>query len=175
MDRKLEWQEQERNQEKELHKEIYYKVYENGDFKAFLCLQIPAPPCMVMSQECSSSPAGGKASPGLPRDRDTCRERVSDREKELAAEASGAFTKGDYTGCLNSLEKLEVRDLGQSWILRKTSNQCLQVLRPTDCVLAHNKIVTQCRAAAGQQVALSEVSRLKEWHLFSMIFVLYLF
>merc|ERR1719431_471337 len=66
------------------------------------------------------------------------RERVSDREKELEGEASTAFTKGDYTGCLTSLEKLEI-------------------LRPTDCVLAHNKIVTQCRAAAGQQVALSEV------------------
>ena len=80
---------------------------------------------MVMSQEVPPSPAGGKASPGLPRDRDSCRERVSDREKELAAEASGAFTKGDYTGCLNSLEKLEVRrDLGQSWMLRNVRRCC---------------------------------------------------
>ena len=77
---------------------------------------------MVMSQDLCDPAAGGKASPALPRDRDTCRERVSDREKELAAEASGAFTKGDYTGCLNSLEKLEVRALWQSWMLRMTCN-----------------------------------------------------
>ena len=43
------------------------------------------------------------------------------------------------------------------------------MLRPTDCVLAHNKIVTQCRAAAGQHVALSEVSRLQECHFFSRL------
>jgi hypothetical protein len=57
---------------------------------------------MVMSEE-GEVLAAGRASPGL------ARERVSDREKELAGDASGAFTKGDYAGCLNSLEKLEVR------------------------------------------------------------------
>jgi len=91
---------------------------------------------MVMSQE--GGEVGGKVSP-VPREKEQARMvQVSDREKELAGEASTAFTKGDYTGCLNSLEKLEI-------------------LRPTDCALAHNKIVTQCRAAGGQQVALSEV------------------
>ena len=89
-----------------------------------------------MSQE--GGEVGGKVSP-VPREKEQARMvQVSDREKELAGEASTAFTKGDYTGCLNSLEKLEI-------------------LRPTDCALAHNKIVTQCRAAGGQQVALSEV------------------
>lgn len=58
---------------------------------------------MVMSSECE----GGAASPGLAREREG-RERVTDREKELAGEASQAFTKGDYTGCLTALEKLEV-------------------------------------------------------------------
>jgi hypothetical protein len=57
---------------------------------------------MVMSEE-GEVAAAGRVSPGLGR------ERVSDREKELAGDASGAFTKGDYSGCLNSLEKLEVR------------------------------------------------------------------
>ena len=92
---------------------------------------------MVMSQE--GGEVGGKVSP-VPREKEQAARmvQVSDREKELASEASVAFTKGDYTGCLNSLEKLEI-------------------LRPTDCALAHNKIVTQCRAAGGQQVALSEV------------------
>ena len=35
------------------------------------------------------------------------KERVSDKEKDLAGEASSAFNSGDYTGCLTSLE-LEV-------------------------------------------------------------------
>ena len=34
--------------------------------------------------------------------------RVSDTEKELAAEASSAYNSGDFNGCLTSLEKLEV-------------------------------------------------------------------
>ena len=34
--------------------------------------------------------------------------RVSDTEKELAAEASSAYNCGDFNGCLTSLEKLEV-------------------------------------------------------------------
>lgn len=52
---------------------------------------------------------GGECQGGLgsPAPREP-RERVSDREKELAGDASTAFTKGDYTGCLTSLEKLEV-------------------------------------------------------------------
>lgn len=91
---------------------------------------------MVMSQE-SNDGMAGKISPVPVKEKEN-KERVSDREKELAGEASTAFVKGDYSGCLNSLEKLEI-------------------LRPTDCTLAHNKIVTQCRATAGQQVPLSEV------------------
>jgi len=62
--------------------------------------------------------------------------RVSEKEKELAAEASKAFNSGEYSQCLSALEKLEV-------------------LRPSDCTLAHNKIVSQCRA--GGQVSLLEV------------------
>ena len=34
--------------------------------------------------------------------------QVSDKEKDLAAEASSAFNTGDYKGCLLALEKLEV-------------------------------------------------------------------
>ena len=34
--------------------------------------------------------------------------KVSDKEKDLAAEASSAFNTGDYKGCLVALEKLEV-------------------------------------------------------------------
>jgi len=90
-----------------------------------------------MSQE--SGEVGGKVSPS-PGSKEQAKggRDISEKEKELAGDASIAFTKGDYTGCLSSLEKLEI-------------------LRPQDCVLAHNKIVTQCRAAGGQQVALSEV------------------
>jgi hypothetical protein len=47
------------------------------------------------------------------------------------------FSKGDYTSCLNSLEQLEI-------------------LRPSDVKLAHNKIVAQCRTD-GSPVSLSEV------------------
>ncbi len=47
------------------------------------------------------------------------------------------FSNGDYNGCLGSLERLEV-------------------LRPSDVKLAHNKIVAQCRAD-GSPVSLSEV------------------
>ena len=35
--------------------------------------------------------------------------RVTDREKELAAEASAAYNSGDFSACLESLEKLEVK------------------------------------------------------------------
>ena len=34
--------------------------------------------------------------------------KVSDKEKDLAAEASSAFNTGDYKACLLALEKLEV-------------------------------------------------------------------
>ncbi len=44
---------------------------------------------------------------------------MSDREKELVGDASGAFTKDDYLGCLNWLEKLEVRP-------DRLSSQCNQ-------------------------------------------------
>lgn len=57
---------------------------------------------------------GGLGSPA-PREHREPRERVSDREKELAGDASTAFTKGDYTGCLTSLEKLEV-----GWVERSS-------------------------------------------------------
>ena len=47
------------------------------------------------------------------------------------------FSSADYTGCLTALEQLEI-------------------LRPTDVKLAHNKIVAQCRTE-GSPVQLSEV------------------
>jgi len=62
---------------------------------------------------------------------------ISDKEKGLAAEALSKFAEADYSGCLGSLEQLEI-------------------LRPTDVKLAHNKIVAQCRAE-GSPVQLSEV------------------
>ena len=36
--------------------------------------------------------------------------KVSDKEKDLAAEASSAYNTGDYKGCMLALEKLEVRN-----------------------------------------------------------------
>jgi len=81
----------------------------------------------------------------LPDDKNEISEkpRVSDKEKELVAEASSAYNSGDFSGCLESLEKLEV-------------------LRPTDLVLAHNKIVVQCKESqnseeSGRSVALADV------------------
>jgi len=62
---------------------------------------------------------------------------VSAREKDLAAEALAKFNKQDYSASLSSLEQLEV-------------------LRPTDVKLAHNKIVAECRME-GSPVSLSEV------------------
>ena len=35
--------------------------------------------------------------------------KVSEREKELAADASTAYNSGDYDSCLIALEKLEVK------------------------------------------------------------------
>jgi len=63
--------------------------------------------------------------------------RVSDKEKEFSSLALSSFQAGEYSACLNYLEKLEV-------------------LRPTDIQLAHNKIVAQCRAG-GSRVQLAEV------------------
>ena len=37
--------------------------------------------------------------------------KVSEKEKELAGDASTAYNCGDYDGCLIALEKLEVRGL----------------------------------------------------------------
>lgn len=94
-----------------------------------------------MAAEVGEAALPGKQSPGpnpTKESKEQSSRPVSDREKELATEASEAFIRQDYNQALNSLEKLEI-------------------LRPTDCVLAHNKIVTQCRAVAGHQVALSEV------------------
>jgi len=89
---------------------------------------------MVMSEEAGEggAKAGQQADPaGKPQAR-----RVSEKEKELAGEASKAFSSGEYSLCLSALEKLEV-------------------LRPSDCTLAHNKIVSQCKS--GGQVSLVEV------------------
>jgi len=99
---------------------------------------------MVMSEEASEGLGVEKEQEAVPvsEAKETTsevvgkKERVSDREKDLAQEASSAFNTGDYSACLTALEKLEI-------------------LRPTDCVLAHNKIVSQCRA--GGQVSLAEV------------------
>jgi len=94
---------------------------------------------MVMSEEPDML---GKEVDSVNDDRTRDKERVTDKEKDLASEASSAFNNGDYTGCLTTLEKLEI-------------------LRPTDIVLAHNKIVVQCRAGevgeGGTSVSLSEV------------------
>ena len=93
---------------------------------------------MVMSED---SDMVEKESEVINEDRSKEKERVSDKEKELAAEASSAFSNRDFTGCFSALEKLEV-------------------LRPTDVVLAHNKIVVQCKnseAGVGHPVSLSEV------------------
>jgi len=93
---------------------------------------------MVMSEDVAAAaglPPGPL--PGL-----QPQERISDREKELAGDAGTAYNAADYTNCLAALEKLEI-------------------LRPTDVVLAHNKIVVQCRAGqvgeGGTAVSLSEV------------------
>jgi len=94
---------------------------------------------MVMSEEPDMV---GKEMEVVSEEKGRDKERVSDKEKDLAGEASSAFNSGDYTGCLTTLEKLEI-------------------LRPTDIVLAHNKIVVQCRAGevgeGGTTVSLSEV------------------
>lgn len=83
--------------------------------------------------------------------------RVSDKEKDLAAEASSAYNSGDYKGCMLALEKLEVR----LRIMRVCCvTKCVQILRPTDLVLAYNKIVVQCKESqtGGEgPVALSDV------------------
>ena len=60
-----------------------------------------------MSQE--SGEVGGKVSPS-PGSKEQAKggPGITEKEKELAGDASLAFTKGDYTGCLGSLEKLEI-------------------------------------------------------------------
>ena len=60
---------------------------------------------MVMSEE---SDMLGKEVDMLSEERTRDKERVSDKEKDLASEASSAFNNGDYTSCLTTLEKLEV-------------------------------------------------------------------
>ena len=64
---------------------------------------------------------------------------VSGKEKDLAAEALVHFNNNEYSSCLASLEQLEI-------------------LRPSDVKLAHNKIVAQCRAE-GSPVQLTEVQQ----------------
>jgi CCR4-NOT transcription complex subunit 10 len=65
---------------------------------------------------------------------------VSSQEKGYASGALNSFNSGEYTACLSSLEMLEV-------------------LRPSDVKVAHNKIVAQCRAAfhSCSQLPLAEV------------------
>ena len=60
---------------------------------------------MVMSEEPDML---GKEVDSVNDDRTRDKERVTDKEKDLASEASSAFNNGDYTGCLTTLEKLEV-------------------------------------------------------------------
>ena len=57
--------------------------------------------------------------------------KISSNEKQLATSALEQFNKGEYSSCLSSLEQLEI-------------------LRPSDVKLAHNKIVVQCRGEGGQ-------------------------
>jgi len=52
---------------------------------------------------------------------------IGNQEKGYATEALAKFNCGDFTSCLAALEQLEV-------------------LRPSDVKVAHNKIVAQCRA-----------------------------
>ena len=51
--------------------------------------------------------------------------RVSDTEKELAAEASSAYNSGDFNGCLASLEKLEgpINSLYVLWTFQKSEKK----------------------------------------------------
>jgi len=65
---------------------------------------------------------------------------VSSQEKGYASDALVSFNSGGYSACLSSLEMLEV-------------------LRPSDVKVAHNKIVAQCRAAtqSSTQLPLPEV------------------
>ena len=60
---------------------------------------------MVMSEEPDMV---GKEVDIVSEEKGKDKERVSDKEKDLAGEASSAFNSGDYTGCLTTLEKLEV-------------------------------------------------------------------
>ena len=60
---------------------------------------------MVMSEEPDMV---GKEVDTVSEEKGKDKERVSDKEKDLAGEASSAFNSGDYTGCLTTLEKLEV-------------------------------------------------------------------
>lgn len=63
--------------------------------------------------------------------------RVSNEEKELATEAAGQFGRNELSACVATLEKLEL-------------------LRPTDLKVAHNKIVAQC-GADRSSISLSEI------------------
>eukprot|EP00088_Acartia_fossae_P026104 TRINITY_DN2686_c0_g2_i1.p1 TRINITY_DN2686_c0_g2~~TRINITY_DN2686_c0_g2_i1.p1 ORF type:complete len:648 (+),score=216.78 TRINITY_DN2686_c0_g2_i1:42-1985(+) len=63
---------------------------------------------------------------------------VSSQEKGYAADAMTNFNNKEYNACLSALEMLEV-------------------LRPSDVKVAHNKIVAQCRAVESSQLPLAEV------------------
>ena len=63
---------------------------------------------MVMSLDSGAQEEAGEVRTEDNRGPDLARPRVTDREKELAAEASATYNLGNFSACLTSLEKLEV-------------------------------------------------------------------
>lgn len=63
---------------------------------------------MVMSLDSGAQEEAGELRTEDNREPDVNRPKITDREKELAAEASASYNSGDFSGCLATLEKLEV-------------------------------------------------------------------
>ena len=63
---------------------------------------------MVMSLDSGAQDEAGELRTEDNREPDVNRPKITDREKELAAEASASYNSGDFSGCLATLEKLEV-------------------------------------------------------------------
>ena len=63
---------------------------------------------MVMSLESGAQEETGEVRTEDNREPELTRPKITDREKELAAEASASYNSGDFSGCLATLEKLEV-------------------------------------------------------------------
>ena len=63
---------------------------------------------MVMSLDSGAQEEAGEVRTEDNREPEVNRPKITDREKELAAEASASYNSGDFGGCLATLEKLEV-------------------------------------------------------------------